>query len=114
MAVTMIEATIDRVRSLLGERLSTGSSVCEIHARDEAYTAPVLPDAVAFPESADEVAAIARICAETGCPIVPYGIGTSLEGHIVPVNGGISVDFSRMNRVLKLTNETCWPRLNRV
>ena len=102
MAVTMIEATIDRVRSLLGERLSTGSSVCEIHARDEAYTAPVLPDAVAFPESADEVAAIARICAETGCPIVPYGIGTSLEGHIVPVNGGISVDFSRMNRVLEI------------
>ena len=102
MAVTMIETTIDRVRSLLGERLSTGSSVCEIHARDEAYTAPVLPDAVAFPESADEVAAIARICAETGCPIVPYGIGTSLEGHIVPVNGGISVDFSRMNRVLEI------------
>jgi len=102
MAVTMIEATIDRVRSLLGERLSTGSSVCEMHARDEAYTAPVLPDAVAFPESADEVAAIARICAETGCPIVPYGIGTSLEGHIVPVNGGISVDFSRMNRVLEI------------
>ena len=102
MAVTMIEATIDRVRSLLGERLSTGSSVCEIHARDEAYTAPVLPDAVAFPESADEVAAIASICAETGCPIVPYGIGTSLEGHIVPVNGGISVDFSRMNRVLEI------------
>ena len=102
MAVTMIERTIDRLRTLLGDRLSTGSSVCEIHARDEAYTAPVLPDAVAFPENAGEVAAIASICAETGCPIVPYGIGTSLEGHIVPVNGGVSVDFSRMNRVLEI------------
>ena len=48
------------------------------------------------------MAAIARICAGAGCPIVPYGIGTSLEGHVVPVNGGVSVDFSRMNRILEI------------
>ena len=96
------EHTIAALRELLGDRLSTGASVRELHARDEAYTAPALPDAVAFPDNAEEVAAIARICAGTGCPIVPYGIGTSLEGHVVPLQGGVSVDFSRMNRILEI------------
>ena len=99
---TAIDGAVAKLRNLLGDRLSTGSSVRELHARDEAYTTPALPDAVAFPECAEEVAAIARICAGAGCPIVPYGIGTSLEGHVVPVNGGVSVDFSRMNRILEI------------
>ena len=99
---TAIDGAVAKLRDLLGDRLSTGSSVRELHARDEAYTTPALPDAVAFPECAEEVAAIARICAGAGCPIVPYGIGTSLEGHVVPVNGGVSVDFSRMNRILEI------------
>jgi len=99
---TAIEKSVAKLRAVLGDRLSTGSSVRELHARDEAYSAPALPDAVAFPESAEEVAKIATICAENGCPIVPYGIGTSLEGHVVPVQGGVSVDFSRMNRILEI------------
>ncbi|MGB1417988.1 MAG: FAD-binding oxidoreductase, partial [Candidatus Puniceispirillaceae bacterium] len=99
---TAIDGAVAKLRDLLGDRLSTGSSVRELHARDEAYTTPALPDAVAFPECAEEVAAIARICAGAGYPIVHYGIGTSLEGHVVPVNGGVSVDFSRMNRILEI------------
>ena len=99
---TAIDGAVAKLRDLLGDRLSTGSSVRELHARDEAYTTPALPDAVAFPECAEEVAAIARICAGADCPIVPYGIGTSLEGHVVPVNGGVSIDFSRMNRILEI------------
>ena len=99
---TAIERTVAKLRAYLGDRLSTGASVRELHARDEAYSAPALPDAVAFPESAEEVAKIAAICAANGCPIVPYGIGTSLEGHVVPLHGGVSVDFSRMNRILEI------------
>ena len=101
-AETGIDRAITGLRDLLGDRLSTGASVRELHARDEAYSAPALPDAVAFPQSADEVAEIARICAASGCPIVPYGIGTSLEGHVVPVQGGVSVDFSRMDQILEI------------
>lgn len=97
-----IGQAVAKLRERLGDRLSTGASVRELHARDEAYSAPALPDAVAFPDNAKEVAAIARICAGTGCPIVPYGIGTSLEGHVVPLQGGVSVDFSRMNRILEI------------
>ena len=97
-----IGQAVAKLRERLGDRLSTGASVRELHARDEAYSAPALPDAVAFPDNAEEVAAIARICAGTGCPIVPYGIGTSLEGHVVPLQGGVSVDFSRMNRILEI------------
>ena len=96
------ENAIAALRDLLGDRLSTGESIRELHARDEAYTAPVLPDAVAFPENTEEVSGIARICAAHECPIVPYGIGTSLEGHVVPVKGGITVDLSRMNRIVEV------------
>ena len=60
---TAINGAVAKLRNLLGDRLSTGSSVRELHARDEAYTTPALPDAVAFPECAEEVADIARICA---------------------------------------------------
>ena len=96
------EQAIAALRTLLADRLSTGDSVRQLHARDEAYTPPALPDAVAFPESTEEVAGIARICAAHGCPIVPYGIGTSLEGHVVPVKGGVTVDLSRMNRIVEI------------
>ncbi|SFD71608.1 FAD-binding oxidoreductase [Roseivivax sediminis] len=93
-------ATLQRLRDLLGERLSTGESIRDIHGRDEAYSAPALPDAVAFPESTEEVSRIVAICAEDGCPVIPFGVGTSLEGHVIPVRGGVSLDMSRMNRVL--------------
>ena len=64
-----IGQAVAKLRERLGDRLSIGASVRELHARDEAYSAPALPDAVAFPDNAEEVAAIARICAGTGCPI---------------------------------------------
>ncbi len=98
-------AAIDEIRELLGDRLSTGSSIREIHSRDEAYSTPSLPDAVAFPETTEEVSQIMRICTKHKCPVVPYGVGTSLEGHIVPIHGGISVDTSRMNQILEVHAE---------
>lgn len=102
-----IQSAIEELRTLLGEKLSTGSSILEIHSHDEAYTKPALPDAVAFPETTEQVSSILKICTKHGCPVVPYGIGTSLEGHIVPIHGGISVDTSRMNQVLEI-HESDW------
>ncbi len=102
MSNAHIEATIAELRTLLGDRLSTGQSIRDQHSHDEAYTAPVLPDAVAFPETTQEVSQILRVCSQHGCPVVPYGVGSSLEGHIVPVQGGITVDTSRMNKVLQV------------
>lgn len=98
-------AAIEEIRELLCDRLSTGSSIREIHSRDEAYSTPSLPDAVAFPETTEEVSQIMRICTKHKCPVVPYGVGTSLEGHIVPIHGGISIDTSRMNQILEVHAE---------
>ena len=100
MTAQNIATAIEQLRVLLGDRLSTGSSVRELHSHDEAYTPAVLPDAVAYPETTQEVSDILKICSAQRCPVVPYGVGTSLEGHVVPVEGGLSVDTSRMNKVL--------------
>lgn len=100
MTQDTISLAISELKALLSERLSTGQSVREIHGRDEAYSEPALPDAVAFPESTEEVSAIMKICSAHKVPVVPFGIGTSLEGHVIPIHGGISVDTSRMNKVL--------------
>ena len=102
MTAANIDATVTALRDLLGDRLSPGSSVLDQHSADEAYTTPARPDAVAFPETAEEVSAVLRICSQYKCPVVPYGIGSSLEGHVVPVQGGITIDTSRMNKVLEI------------
>lgn len=93
---------IAELRDLMGDRLSTGASILDEHGRDEAYTPPQRPDAVAFPETTAEVSAIVKVCARHGFPIIAYGTGTSLEGQIVPVAGGLSLDMSLMNRVLEV------------
>jgi D-lactate dehydrogenase (cytochrome) len=105
MAATSVETAIGELRDLLGDRLSTGASVRDTHSHDEAYTTPVLPDAVAFPETTQEVSDIVKICAKHKCPVIPYGVGTSLEGHIVPIHGGVTIATCRMNRVLDIHPE---------
>jgi D-lactate dehydrogenase (cytochrome) len=92
---------INELRAVLGDRLSTSASVREHHSRGETYLPPGLPDAVAFPETTDEVRRIVSICARHGAPMVPFGAGTSLEGHVAALEGGISIDLSRMNRILR-------------
>ncbi len=88
--------------SLLGERLSTSKSDLDLHGRSETHFPPTPPQAVAYPETTGEVQALARICAASGLPMVGWGAGTSLEGHGLAVQGGVVVDFSRMNKVLAL------------
>ncbi len=102
MTQNRISKTISDLKDLLGDRLSEGDSIREIHSRDEAHSTPALPDAVAFPETTEEVSAIMKICSTYETPVIPFGIGTSLEGHVIPIHGGISVDTSRMNKILDI------------
>ena len=96
---------IDRLRSILGDRVSTGDAVREHHSRGESHHAGVLPDAVVFPTSTAEVQAVVRVCADAGCPMTPFGAGSSLEGHVIPLHHGVTIDLTRMNRVLRLSVE---------
>jgi D-lactate dehydrogenase (cytochrome) len=87
---------------LLNDRLSTDPSILHRHGKDESYHPAMPPDAVAFPDTTEEVSAIVKICAEYKVPMIPFGAGTSLEGHISAIHGGLSIDLSRMNRVLEI------------
>ena len=96
---------IEQLKALLGDRLSTSQSVCEQHGRDESFHAAKAPDAVAFATSTEEVAQIVRLCAQAAVPVIPFGTGTSLEGHVAALHGGISLDVSRMNAVIEVNAE---------
>lgn len=97
-----ISSALDALDLVLRDRLSRSKSDLDIHSRSEAHFAPCPPDAVAYPETTAEIQALVRICAEHGCPIIPWGTGTSLEGHSLPVRGGVTVDFSRMAKLLEV------------
>ena len=100
-----IATAIDALSSLLGDALSRSKSDLDLHGRSESYFAAAPPDAVAYPSATAQVVAIVKICAEHGCPLIAFGAGTSLEGHIAAIRGGVAVDFSRMNRVLDVNAE---------
>jgi D-lactate dehydrogenase (cytochrome) len=93
------------LRQLLGERLSTSAAVCAHHGKDESYHAPHAPDAVAFAHSTEEVAAIVRLCGDHKTPVIAFGTGTSLEGHVAALAGGVCIDLSQMNRILRVNAE---------
>jgi D-lactate dehydrogenase (cytochrome) len=90
---------------LLSDRLTVDPSIRDEHGSDESSHTSHPPDAVAFPESTEEVAEIVRICSKHAIPIVPFGKGTAVEGGIVAVHGGVCVDLSRMNRILSINRE---------
>ncbi len=99
----MIEATtLDSLRALVGDRLQTTQAMREQHSHDESGHAPALPDAVLFAESTEDVVAVLRLAAACRLPVVPFGTGTGIEGASIPVRGGLSLDLSRMNRVLSV------------
>jgi D-lactate dehydrogenase (cytochrome) len=96
---------IQELRALLGDRVSVSEAVREHHSHGESWHAPGVPDAVVFPVSTAEVAEVVRICARHGTPIVPFGMGSSLEGHVNAIHGGVSIDLTRMTKVLRLSPE---------
>ncbi|MCI1190287.1 FAD-binding protein [Calidifontimicrobium sp. SYSU G02091] len=96
---------LDALKARLGERCTTAAAVREQHGRDESPYPTTPPDAVVFCESTDEVAFVVGLAAEHGVPVIPYGIGSSLEGHLLAVHGGVSIDLSRMNRIVRVNPE---------
>ena len=94
------QQTIAEIREFLGDRLSTSAAVREQHGKDQTWAAGASPDAVAFVRETVEVQKIVTICSKHQTPIIAYGTGTSLEGHITAPFGGITVNTSQMNRIL--------------
>ena len=93
------------LRQRLGDRFTTAAALCAQHGRGEAYHPVHAPEAVAFVGATEEVADVVAICAEHGVPVIAFGAGTSLEGHVAALRGGVSLDLTQMNRVLAVHAE---------
>jgi D-lactate dehydrogenase (cytochrome) len=104
-AKARVARVIEQLRPEFGERLSVGAAVREQHGRGEAYAECFPPDAVIWPNSTAEVSLIVKLCNEQRVPVIAFGAGTSLEGHVSAPYGGICLDLSRMNQVLKVRPE---------
>ena len=100
------QSTIHALRERFGDMVSIGDALREQHSHGEGLPLVGLPDAVAFPTSNEDVAALALFCWEAGLPVVPWGAGTSLEGHVAAVRGGVCVDMGRMADVLEVSPES--------
>jgi D-lactate dehydrogenase (cytochrome) len=96
---------LQALKARFGDRCSTARAVREQHGRDESPFDVPPPEAVVFAESNEDVAAVVALATEHGVPVIPFGVGSSLEGHLLAVQGGVSVDLSRMNRVLRVNAE---------
>ncbi|MGV3465364.1 MAG: FAD-binding oxidoreductase [Heyndrickxia sp.] len=87
---------------LAEDQVSINPTVLEQHSKDESYHTPHFPDVVVFPKNTDEVSHILRFASERNIPVTPFGVGSSLEGHVIPYHGGISLDFQLMNEILEV------------
>jgi len=94
------QSVVSELKALLGDRVSTSAAVREHHGKDESYFPYAPPDAVVFLQTTEEVRDVVDICRRHRVPMIPYGVGTSLEGHILAVRGGVCIDLSQMNKVL--------------
>ncbi len=97
-----VDAVIAQAREFLGERITTNAALREQHSHGEDAQPPALPDAVAFIQTSEEAARLLALCHAHHVPVVPFGAGTSLEGHVSAVRGGISVDLARMTAILQV------------
>lgn len=105
MSHSLPETLIHSLQQQFQQRFSQGESQCLQHGRDESVHTPQPPDAVVMAESTAEVATVVRLCAEHGVPVIPYGVGSSVEGHVLAPQGGISLDLSGMNEILAIHAE---------
>jgi D-lactate dehydrogenase (cytochrome) len=104
-AESRIDTAVSILKQRFGDRLSTAEAVRNQHGKGEDHFPVLPPDAVIFAETTEEVAEIVRVCAQHKVPVIPFGTGTSLEGHIGALEGGVSIDLSRMNQVLEVHAE---------
>jgi len=101
----VVARLVARICGDYGERAVTTQAVREHHSHGEGLADAGLPDVVVFPRSNDEVAAIVRLCHLSRVPVIAFGVGTSLEGHVAALYGGVCIDLSQMNRVLDVNAE---------
>ena len=101
----LADGFIESLRALFGERLHLGEAMRSQHGSSEAHFDTVLPDAVVFARSTEEVVAAVRLCGQAGVPIIAYGAGTSIEGNTTPVNGGLTIDLSLMDQIVQVNAE---------
>ncbi|WP_420828184.1 FAD-binding oxidoreductase [Cytobacillus citreus] len=91
--------------ALSDQQVSVNETILEQHSKDESYHAASTPDVVVFPISSKQVSAVMKIATEYEVPVIPFGVGSSLEGHVIPYDHGITIDFSQMNKVLEVRAE---------
>lgn len=99
------DSLLSALKALFNERLSVTQAMREHHGRDESSYDPMLPDAVVFAHSTEEVAAAVKLCGSHAVPIIAYGTGTSLEGHILALQGGVTIDLSQMDKMVAIHAE---------
>ena len=104
-SISRRELPIESLRALLGDRVSTNPTILEQHGRGESWHPLQAPEAVCFAQSTEEVASIVRLCAANRTPVIAFGTGTSLEGQVQAVEGGVCIDLSQMNQVIEVNNE---------
>jgi len=100
-----IESAVAQIRAIVGDRITTAMAVREHHGADASWHPPKPPEAVVYAHSTEEVSQIVKICAATGTPIIPFGVGSSMEGHIGALKGGITIDLSEMNQIVRVSAE---------
>ena len=105
-----LKACLGELKGLLGERCSTGQSVRDLHARDEGWHPPGLPDAVCFPREVEEIARIVDLCRRHAVPVVAFGTGSGMEGQINALDGGICVALAQLDRIIEVNaaDMDCW------
>lgn len=100
------EELLKALKNILSpEQVSINQTILQQHSTDESYHTPSLPDIVVFPMTTEEVSKIMKVAYQYKVPVVPFGRGSSLEGHVIPYNKGITIDFSLMNKVLEIKEE---------
>ncbi|NBU93581.1 MAG: FAD-binding oxidoreductase, partial [Actinobacteria bacterium] len=100
--VDLTPAQIDHLKTLVSGQISTNETVLDQHGRDESAIPPVRPSAVVMPQSTEEVSKVLAYCNQEKIPVVAFGAGSSLEGHVLPLFGGISLDLTEMNKVIEV------------
>ena len=103
--VAVPASLIETLREKFGDRVSTAQAVLDHHGKDEGWHDASPPDAVVFATSTEEVAETVKLCADHNVPIIPFGTGSSLEGHVAALKGGICIDVSKMDQILEIHNE---------
>ncbi|MFZ9532536.1 MAG: FAD-binding oxidoreductase, partial [Ilumatobacteraceae bacterium] len=99
------EAGLIRLEERFGKQATRGHDVLTQHSHDESFHLPGQPDLVIFAESTKDVADCLAICSKFLIPVIPFGVGTSLEGHVNAIHGGVSLDLSRMNKVVRVSSD---------